>query len=224
MSRDAGETLESVVGGLNRSVAGRFLFSGTATDRAPLIDGEALLADLRSVVSGETTVAGMQAQLDAWFDTPSGGFESLTYQGATEDLSEIPLSDSESADLDIRADDQAFRDLLKSVALAALAADPASQLTTTGKVDALRAAGLGIKTALESVTEMRSGLGALEARIDETGARNESERTATQMARLDLIGADDYETASRYESIRGQLESLYAITARSQRLSLASYL
>lgn len=224
MSRDAGEALESVIGGLNRSVAGRFLFSGTATDRAPLENAETLLDDLRPLVSGETSVAGVQAQLDAWFDTPGGGFESSTYQGSVENLSPIPLSDSESADIDIRADNQAFRDLLKSLAMAALAADPTSGLSPDGKVEALRTAGLQVRSALESVTELRSGLGSLEARIEETGARNESERTATQIARLDLVGTDQYETASRYESIRGQLESLYAITARSQRLSLAGYL
>ena len=76
----------------------------------------------------------------------------------------------------------------------------------------------------KSIVELRAGLGSLEARIEETSTRNAAEITATSMARLELVGADQYDSASRYENIRGQLESLYAITARSQRLSLAEYL
>lgn len=74
------------------------------------------------------------------------------------------------------------------------------------------------------MVETRAGLGAVENRIEEATARNSAERTATSMARLELVGADQFETATRYENTRAQLESLYAITVRSSRLSLVEYM
>jgi flagellar hook-associated protein 3 FlgL len=78
--------------------------------------------------------------------------------------------------------------------------------------------------AQKPIVELRAGLGALEARVEESATRNATQRTALQIAKSELVGADQYETASRYENARSQLESLYAITARSQRLSLSEFL
>ena len=59
-----------------------------------------------------------------------------------------------------------------------------------------------------------AGLGALEQRIEETATRNSAERTATSLARLELVGTDEFETATRYENTRAQLETLRAAAAR----------
>ncbi|KUF09591.1 flagellin [Pseudoponticoccus marisrubri] len=223
MSEDAANALDQTLNALNRSVAGRFMFSGTATDR-PAVQGlPAVLADLQGTLAGQTTVAGIDAALDAYFG-PGGGFETAIYQGSNTGLSPLQLSDSESASVDIRASDPVFRKVLQPLAMAALAADGTLALDGKVQVELLAKAGRDLLAAQQDVVELRAGLGALEARIEETTARNASERTATQLARLDLVGADQYEAATRYETIRAQLESLYAITARSQRLSLAEYL
>ncbi|MDJ0822753.1 MAG: flagellin [Paracoccaceae bacterium] len=223
MAEDARAALGQVLSDLNASVAGRFLFSGTATDRAAVQDVDQLMADLSAAVAGQTTLVDIETQLDTWFAT-AGGFDTTTYQGSATGLAALQLSDSESASVDIRATDPAFRDIVKSLALAALAGDGTLTLTPNVKSDMLSKAGTDLLGAQKPLVELRAGLGALEARVEETATRNAAERTATSLARLDLVGADPYESASRYENIRGQLESLYAITARSQRLSLAEYL
>ena len=74
------------------------------------------------------------------------------------------------------------------------------------------------------MVELRSGLGALQQRIEETSTRNSAERAATTIARVELVGTDQFETATRYENTRAQLESLYAITVRSSRMSLVGFL
>ena len=73
------------------------------------------------------------------------------------------------------------------------------------------------------MVELRAGLGALEARIEETTTRNAAETTAMSLARLDLVGIDQFDTAARYENTRSQLEALYAITVRSSRMSLTEF-
>lgn len=223
LSEDASTALNQTVNAMNRNVAGRFLFSGTATDTAPMPGVDTLLGDVRAALAGATDVASVDAALDAFFGA-GGGFETTTYQGSDTGLAPLRLSETESASIDIRATDDAFRAVLKPMLKAALSTDSALAFDQTLQIEMLSSAGRDLLSAQSNVVEMRAGLGSLEARLEETTTRIAAERTATSTARLDLVGADQYETAARYENIRTQLESLYAITARSQRLSLAEFL
>ncbi|GGG78751.1 flagellar hook protein FlgL [Salipiger pallidus] len=224
MSEESENALAQTLNGLNRSVAGRFLFSGTATNSPPLIDAETMMSELRTLVSGETTASGIGAQIDAWFETAGGGFETTAYNGSTTSLAPMQLSTSERASIDIRADDMVFRDTLKAFAKASLASDEGLAISTDEKVNLLFGAAIELQSAQGSMVEVRAGLGVLEQRIEEATTRNAAERTATSIARLDLVGIDEFETATRYENTRSQLESLYAITVRSSRMSLVGYL
>ncbi|MBY6159471.1 flagellar biosynthesis protein FlgL [Mameliella alba] len=223
MSDDAENALAQVLNGLNRSVAGRFLFSGTATDREAVQGVNDVLNDARAALAGQTTMAGIETVLDTFFGA-GGTYETTTYQGSNTGLAPLKLSETETANLDIRATDPVFREVLKPMVMAALATDGTLALSQDVQIEMLTTAGEDLLAAQQDVVELRAGLGALEARVEETTARNSAEYTATNIARLDLVGTDQYYTASRYENIRTQLESLYTITARSQRLSLAEYL
>lgn len=223
LSEDAETALNQMLNALNRNVAGRFLFSGTATDTAPMPDVDTLLADVRAALAGATNMASVDAALDSFFGA-GGGFEVTTYQGSDTGLAPLRLSETEFATVDIRATDEAFRAVLKPMLKAALSTDATLALDPALQVEMLSSAGRELLSAQSDVVEMRAGLGSLEARLEETTTRIAAERSATSSARLDLVGADQYETAARYENIQSQLESLYAITARSQRLSLAEFL
>ena len=223
MSNDARDGLAQTLNALNRSVAGRFLFSGTATDREAVQTLDNFMTEVTTALAGQTDLAGIDAALDVFFDT-GGGFETNVYQGSNTGLSPMRLSENETASVDIRATDPVFRELLKPLAMAAIAADDGMALSEDVQADLLSQSGRDLLGVQKSLVELRAGLGSLEARIEETSTRNAAEITTTSMTRLELVGADQYESAARYENIRGQLESLYAITARSQRLSLAEYL
>lgn len=223
MADDAQNALGQILNGLNRNVAGRFLFSGTATDRRAVQGVEDVLNDARTALAGAVTMTDVQTALDTFFGT-GGTYETVTYQGSNTGLAPMRLSETETANVDIRATDPVFREVLKPLVMAALATDGSLAFTQDVQVEMLAKAGRDLLGAQQNVVELRAGLGALEARVEETNTRNAAERTATSIARLDLVGTDQYETASRYEAIRGQLESLYAITVRSQRLSLAEFL
>ncbi|MEB3417357.1 flagellin [Salipiger marinus] len=222
LSEEASNAFGQMVSGLNRGIGGRYLFAGTTTDTPPLADPEAMLADLRGALAGETTVAGVDAALDAWFGS-GGGFETMCYLGSQDGLAPLRLSRTETAALDIRADNQVFRDVLKMMAKAALATDPTLGLPLEVQTGLMAKAGRDLLQAQAPVVELRAGLGALEARIEETTTRNAAETTAMSLARLDLVGIDQFDTAARYENTRSQLEALYAITVRSSRMSLTEF-
>jgi flagellar hook-associated protein 3 FlgL len=229
LSGNAEATLSQVLSNLNQSVAGRFLFSGTATDTPPLVNAETLVGMARdeAVLAGVTSLADLDALLDDFFSSaPSTttSFQGDAYQGSGNSLAPLQIGEGDTADIDIRADDQELRDFLQPMVMAALAADPALNFDVNTQVDILREAGVMAIAAQEGMTNIRAGLGATEARVEDAIVRNAAERTASSMAKLDLIGSDPYETATRYEDVRMQLESLYAITARSQRLTLTQFL
>lgn len=223
-SEEARNGMGQLLAGLNRTIGGRFLFSGTAND-TPAVEGMAdMLDDLRLALSGQSTAAEIGAALDTWFDSAGGGFETTGYLGATQDASPIRIGSGESVSLDIRGDNPVFRALLKSVAKAALATDDTLALAPEVQTALLSQAGRELLGHQQGIVELRAGLGAKEARIAEIATRNAAERSALSMMRVDLVGTDNFEAATRYETIRTQLESLYAITARSSQLSLVDFL
>lgn len=215
--------LEDALGALNINVGGRHLFAGTATDRAPLVSAEVLLAGLKSALTGAVTVTDLQQAAQDWFDDPAG-FRATVYQGSAQTLAPVRIGASESVSLSLRADDPAFRDILRAMALAALADDPDLGLDATGQSTLLRAGGEALLTGQARITGLQADLGFAEARIDEVATRNASARTGLEYARGELLAADPYDTASRLQDVQFQLESLYAVTVRNAQLSLLRFL
>ncbi|MFZ5963545.1 flagellin [Thalassococcus sp. BH17M4-6] len=224
LAEQAGTALDTVLRDLNTTAGGRTLFGGVATDRNAVASSDTLIADLRVALAGQTTLTGIEGALDAWFDTPGGGFETQTYLGSTTSLAPLQLGPSEAATLDIRADDPVFRDTLKALALATLSGDPVLNLPQDLRGDMLASAGDALLQTQPQLTELRAGLGLLEHRIEDTVTRNAAEKASTEMARLNLISVDPYETATQLENAQLQLESLYAVTVRASRLSLTEFL
>lgn len=215
--------LADAIAALNLRGGGRSVFGGAATDRPPLGTADTLLAGLKSAIAGADTVAGIRQAAQDWFDDP-GGFRAALYQGSDQALAPIRIGRGETVSLTLRADDPVFRDLLRETALAALATDPDLGLDATAEAALLRGAGEGLLTAGNRLTGLGADLGRAEARIDETATRNAAARAGLDLARNEVLAADPYDTATRLQEVQFQLESLYAVTARSSRLSLLSFL
>lgn len=216
--------LDAVIGALNEKTADRAIFAGDATDGAALAPAETMMADLEAAVAAETTAAGVIAAVDAWFDTPGGGFDQSGYTGSASALAPFRLGENESASLDVTAADPGLRAVLKGVALAALLDGPTLAGDVAAREEVARAAATRTIAASGELTEIRAGLGATEATIEAASVRRETETAALEEARGTLTGVDPFEAATRLESARTQLETLYALTARVSRLSLVNYL
>jgi len=221
---EARGTLGSIIGALNTQAAGRALFSGTQTDRAPLASVETLLGDLRVAIHGAHGPAAVRTAVDDFFDTPGGGFETTIYLGGTENLSAYDLGAGESVALTIRGDDPVLRNQLKHVALVALSDDLGALLSDEDGRDLARGAGESLLAGQQGLAALRSNLGFAEARIDHATSRVSAEITAVQITRNDLVSVDPFETAANLEKVQIQIETLYTLTARSARLSLVNFL
>ncbi|HHB80830.1 MAG TPA: flagellar biosynthesis protein FlgL [Aliiroseovarius sp.] len=223
-SEDARQKFGAVVSTLNVQPAGRSLFGCAATDRPALASGDEIMAELMTTTAAETTAAGILAAVDAWFDTPGGGFENLGYLGSVNDMGPLVIADDETAELSVRADDAAIRDTLKGFALAGMVAEGAPAGNVQEQAALMEAAAENMLTSDGGVTNLRARLGAVEARVDGAQARNSAEAAAYELARTELIGADPYEAASALEAVYSQIETLYTVTAHIAGLTFTDYM
>lgn len=221
---DARERFASVVSMLNTKIGDRALLSGTAIDSNALADSETILADLQIAIAAETNAVGVALVVDSWFDDVGGGFETSGYLGDTTDLAPFRIGPNEETSLALRADDQSLRDVLKGYAIASLVADNALSGNQDERVALIQDSATRMLNSDYALTEMRARVGTVEARIDTTKAGNSAETAALEIARAGIVAIDPYRTVTDLQSAESQLETLYTITARLSRLSLAEFL
>ena len=53
--------------------------------------------------------------------------------------------------------------------------------------------------------------------------RDAAERTTLSIARMDLIGRDQYDAAVEVQELENRLQMIYAITARTAELSFVNF-
>lgn len=222
---EAKEDFQTIVRLINSNIGGRYVLSGAAVQTQPLSDATQIMADLQTLVAGAATANEMITRVSDWFDAPAGGggFIDAHYHGSDEPTS-VGLSENAAAKNDTRATSEAFRNLLKGFALAALAEDAATSFDATGRALIMRDGGKAMANGIYDLTLDRAGIGLKQELIENTSARNTSERTTLGIARSNLLTADPYETASALTQAEANLQNLYALTARLSRLSLTEYL
>lgn len=223
ISVDAENDLNAIMNALNTSSGGRTLFAGTTTDRAAMADADAVLTALRSATTGAQSPADLIAATDAWFNDPAG-FSATIYLGSDETLSPFRLSGSETVALTTTADAAEFRELIRSVALTAIASDPGLGFSGDGLREVFADTGSNLLENQASLTALRANIGAAQERIDTIATRNATEETTLAFAKGALLQADPYETATKLEEVQFQLQSLYTVTARMSDLSLVNFI
>lgn len=221
---EAGHHFDAIVGHLNNRDGDRSLFAGNAVDRPALAPAEDILAALSTALAGLTTAADVRTAVDAWFDTPAGGFDTIAYLGSDSPLDPYKISETGETNLNLLARDDEVRTVLKEFSIAALLDDGLLSGDLGERQQLAEEVGLGMINAERALIEARSRIGTEQAHIEATVTRNAAERSSLLTARDSLIGVDPYETATRLEDVQAQLQILYNMTARLAGLSLSEYL
>ncbi len=219
---EARQKLGTAVALYNTDISGRALFAGKTTDGRAVMDVGALLAALDVEIIGATSALDVEARVTAWFDGPTG-YTSVGYLGG-DPLQPLTVAPGETADLGFTAADPGIRDTLKGLAMAALLDRGALAGNVQARADLARKAGENLVNSQTSRANMAARLGTTEGQIEAATVRNSSETSALQIARNAITGVDPYETATKLEATRQQIETMYALTARISRLSLVDYL
>lgn len=221
---DGTNRFEQAVDAMNTRLAGRSLFSADMPGASPLISGEDMMVELRSLVSGAPDAATAVADVTAWFMDAGGGYETIAWQGGAGAAPSVLIAEGQSAETGVTALDPAIRGSLAGLALAALASEQAPAFAEDEQRALITASASQMLSAEGGLIELRARLGAEEGRIEDARVTAESTRASLQIEYGRLVEADPYETATELEAVSIRLESLYILTARMSRLSLTEYL
>ena len=215
---------DDMVNSLNGQFAGRKLFGGVEVQTPPLADPQIMLDDILATIGGAVTTDAVLQVVDDWFNDPAGGFATVGYQGDTGDAPTRRIADNLEIDVDVRADDQAIRDLLKAGALGAIMSDLTSNLTQLDRGSLLQRAGLDLLGVSGSTAKIQGQLGNLQSIVATGQTRLETERATLSIAQNTMETADPFETATRLEAVQAQLETHFTVTSRLSQLSLVEYI
>ncbi len=213
-ARDAAAALDDVFAALNVRYGERYLFSGDATDTPPLASASDMLDDVRQLALAAATPADFTTALDAYFNTPGGGWQPDIYRGT------LTASDSDS----VTAADPALVDLISNLAILAISEPGNNPPPVAQNGGLIRSAAAGISTGLTSLTIVRSERGVLQEQISTQKETLDVEETIFTSAFNALTARDQYEAASALKQLEATLEASYLLTSRLSGLSLINFL
>lgn len=220
IAADARVAVSDLFNVLNTTFGGRALFGGDVTDRAPLTSPDQILTDVETIIAGAANAADAEAQLNIYFDNPTGGFATSIYQGGVDRSPPIEIGPGIRIDASAKADDQPIKDIIRSLTtIAASSVAAYSDANTTIETNAKR--GLGADAEL---TELRAVIGVGESRISAAKVRYEAEESVLTSLYNAKTARDPFEAASELQLLETQLEASYLLTSRLSRLTIANFL
>jgi flagellar hook-associated protein 3 FlgL len=205
---------------INTREASRSVLAGAATGNDALAAAAAILDGLRSAIGPLDTMTGpaIADAVRAWFAEPTG-FAATAWQGDTTAAGPVAGRQGQTLAIDATALHPAFRKTLEGVALAVLAGEaPGRGAALLGEAAA------SLRAAAEERAFLSGTIGQMQARIDDATVRQGAEADALSLRRNALTEADPYATASALAALQDRLETVYAVTARLSRMTLADFM
>jgi flagellar hook-associated protein 3 FlgL len=222
VAKDALAQFRSAVAIFNTRVADRSLFGGTETRSPALASADVILDAVVAAAASATTAQGVATAVKAWFADPAG-YATIAYTGGPA-LDPLTVAQGEAVPLDATAADPGVRDTLMGLALAAILDKGTLAGNAAQRAELAKTAGAVLLEAADARGALAARIGTAEERIANATTRNSTEATALQIARLGIVSVDPYDAATALTEAESQLDTLYTVTARLSRLSLANYL
>lgn len=212
---------------LNTSDGSRYLFSGSASSSKPMDNMAALESNVNAEVSkwldGTQTFDEMMTSIDSYTDEQLGLSSDLAGAGKTT----TKISDSVDVDYTAKANSDAFKNVIKGMALAKAAQfpDAATDIGTEAEFHKLLdTANNYLEDGIQGMRDTGFDLGAeynLLKRVDE---QNKSDSNMSQSLISDMEDADPTEVVVQIQSLQTQLTSSYEVTRIMSQLSLVNYM
>jgi flagellar hook-associated protein 3 FlgL len=236
MQDKARDGFNSLIVKLGTSVAGMHLFSGTNADVAPLSDhfstpASASRTAIQSAftthfgfppgdpAAGNITGTQLQSFLDnqfaAEFGDPQWG---ANWSVASDQELEDRISTTQVVETSVSANETGFRKLaqaysmLTDLGISSLSEDAQGVLTKT--------ASELVSEGVNGVTELRSGLGVVQARVSDANDYLSQRSLLLSRHVEELESVDPAEVSARITTLMSRIEASYSVTARLQRVSL----
>lgn len=240
MQQVAADGLKGLIGALNASVGGGYIFGGINSDTQPLADyfatpagtGKQAVDTAFAAAFGVTqadpgvatiSAADMQTFLDgdfrALFDDARW---SADWSSASSQNMQNRISTSDVVDTSVNANEGAMRKLAMAYTMVAdLGADRLGEGAFRAVAETATRL---IAEGTHEITALQGRVGGAQQRITQMNERMSLQTDILAKNIGSLENVDPYEAASRVTTLMTQLETGYALTARIQRLSILNYL
>lgn len=234
----AEEQLAGLIGQLNSTQAGAYLFAGINTNVAPIAEYTAGSTPKQAVddaflahfgfsqgdpAAASITAADMQDFLDNDFAALfTGAGWSASWSSASDETMNARISTGLAVSTGVSANIAPVQKLTAAYTMVAhigmAGMSKAVQDTIVDRAMALTG------EAMQGITETRARLGATQESVSSASERMSAQMDviATHIGALESV--DPYEASTRVTSLMTQIETSYAMTARLQQLSLLNYL
>lgn len=220
LSASAEDAFRGTVGILNTRVAGQTLFAGNAVNGPALADAETILSALQDATGEQMTAAGLSDAIDRWF---ASDFGTVAYVGGA-DRAPVAVGEGDLVDASATASNAALVDTLKGLAMGALLSRGALADQPEERQAMAHKSGEVLVSADAARVVLAARIGGAEGRLADIQTRNTAQIAALDMARTQTLAVDPYESAVRLEAAQTQVETLYSVTARLSKMSLADFL
>ncbi|MRX49806.1 hypothetical protein GI374_04930 [Paracoccus sp. S-4012] len=222
---DAEGNLQRIMTALNASQAGEYVFSGASPATPAVRPASAVIDAIAPRLQGLSTAEAVAQAVDQFFSASGGGgYLDSGLSGALQPAGPVHVSPGETVASPVTAASGPLREAVKGALLAVLAGRRIPPLPPDEKSRLVTAAGTRLLSAGDGLTQLRAGQGVLEAQVERARLRNDYERSAVEMAYANIVTPDPYRAAAALSEAQSGLETLYAITARLSRMSLAERL
>lgn len=213
-AREAAGAIEQVFSALNVRVGERFLFAGDATNTPPFGGAEQLLQDVQTIALTATSAADFNAQIDSYFDDPSGPYQQGIYTGSQS------VSDADS----INGIAPAITDLIKGLSVLSLAQSRFNLPLIDGNPQILQSASEILLKAETGIVNLRADQGLQQEQIARAQTALNLEETILTRAFDGLTGRDQFEAASELRQLETNLEASYLLTSRLANLQFLNFI
>jgi flagellar hook-associated protein 3 FlgL len=234
----AAANLQDLIGALNASYNGSFLFAGLDTQNAPITDYTAGSASKNAVDAdflaafgfpqssanvGTITPVQMQNFLNTSFDAEfASPAWNTNWSSATDATLTSRISTTEVVDTSVSANQPGFRKLAEAYTmLTDLGNAGLSQATFQTVVD--KAISL-VSGAIYDLAVLGGSVGAIQQRVSSATSKLEIQHDILNRQVVAMEEVDPSEASVRVNALQNQIETALALTARLQKISLINYL
>ena len=234
----ASSNLQDLIGALNISYNGSYLFSGINTQNQPItaytagsasknqVDSDFLASfgfSQSSASVSSITPAQMQTFLNTSFDAEfASPAWNTNWSTATDQVMQSRISTTEIADTSVSANQIAFRKLAEAYTMMAdLGNANLNQSTFQVVVD--KAIGL-VGSAITDLAALGGSVGTVQQRITTATDKLKTQKDILSNQIVGMEKVDPAEASTRVNALQTQIQTALALTSQLQKISLINYL
>lgn len=222
--------LTDLVGQLNTSVGGQYIFGGINTQNAPITDTTsietaattAFNADLSTSQNSGTDLATVLGSSSGATQTlfQGSGWTSLSSASSTALTSQISPTDSITSS--VSANEPAFQQIAQAYSL--LNASAGTTLTSAQTQAVVTQANSLLSAGIAGLTKIEAGVGVSQAAVTDANTSMAAQQTILTQNVESLENVDTASLSTTVNNLSTQLQDSYSLTSQLKSLSLVNYL